>query len=245
MANRLIRTSFVAIAAATLLIQAAAFAKDDSAKELAARLNAHYQKVQTLQAVFLERYSEGNGSVRVESGTVFFRRPGQMRWEYEAPEEKLFLSDGKRVWFYVPADRAVTRMPIKESADWRTPLALLTGKANLSRLCSRIDLVEGAPAAPGNQVLRCLPKGEKRDVASTEQGDLSAGEDFTEVLLEIASTTGELSRIQIRQPGGVELEYRFGGWKQNLRLPEELFRFQVPPGVAIVDGGAQAASTSR
>jgi len=242
--SRFIRSSILAIAAGTLLIGAAALAKENPAKQLADRLNAHYRKVQTLQAVFLERYSEGNGSARVESGTVFFRRPGQMRWEYEAPEEKLFLSDGKRVWFYVPADRAVTRVPIKESADWRTPLALLTGKANLSRLCSRIDLVEGAPAAPGNQVLRCLPKGEKREAASPEPGSLSASEDFTEVLLEVASATGELSRIQIRQPGGVELEYRFGSWKQNVRLPEELFRFQVPPGVAIVDGGAQAASNS-
>ena len=64
-----------------------------------------------------------------------------MRWEYDSPEKKLFLVDGKTTWFYVPYDHTVTKAPVKESSDWRTPLALLTGKADLSRLCSQIDLI--------------------------------------------------------------------------------------------------------
>jgi outer membrane lipoprotein-sorting protein len=61
-------------------------------------------------------------------------------------------------------------------------------------------------------------------------------EDFTDVLLEVDSASGELARIDIRQPGGVDLEYRFGNWQTDMPLPQDLFRFQVPPGVAIVDG---------
>ena len=67
-----------------------------------------------------------------------------MRWEYESPEQKLFLVDGTNVWFYVPADRTVSRAKMKESSDWRTPIALLVGKADLSRLCRSIEIV--APA---------------------------------------------------------------------------------------------------
>ena len=47
--------------------------------------------------------------------------------------------------------------------------------------------------------------------------------------------TGELSDVRILQPGGVELEYRFGNWQENLPLAESLFRFQAPAGIAIVD----------
>ena len=83
----------------------------DSAKAIARLLEEHYHHAQTLRAVFLERYSEGPREARIESGTVYFRRPGRMRWEYESPEKKLFVADGKTVWFYVPADHTVTRVP--------------------------------------------------------------------------------------------------------------------------------------
>ena len=216
----------------------------DSAKVIARLLEEHYHHAQTLRAVFLERYSEGPREARIESGTVYFRRPGRMRWEYDSPEKKLFVADGKTVWFYVPADHTVTRVPAKESSDWRTPLALLTGKADLSRLCSHIDLVSQRATPAGHAILRCLPRGEKNGgsadgpSSSNDSTELPGTGNFTEVLLEVDSSSGELARAQIRQTGGIELEYRFGDWQQNLPLPDEMFRFRAPAGVAIVDGSA-------
>src|ERR1700685_1640792 len=127
-------------------------------------LEARDQHARTLQAAFYERYSDGNGGASAESGTVYFSRPGRMRWEYESPEEKLFIVDGTNVWFYVPADHTASRAKITESSDWRTPLAFLTGKTNLQRLCRTIDVVDPQPdsnptenpSAPGNTVLRCI-----------------------------------------------------------------------------------------
>jgi outer membrane lipoprotein carrier protein len=213
----------------------------DSAKAIAHLLEQHYRNAQTLRAVFLERYSEGPRQAQVESGTVYFRRPGRMRWEYDSPEKKLFLVDGKTVWFYVPYDHTVTKAPVRESSDWRTPLALLTGKADLLRLCSRLDLAVQSGVPSGHVILRCLPKGEKPSPAqsgshsSSPTLELSTESDFTEVMLEVDRASGELARIEIRQPGGIELEYRFGDWQEDKPLPESMFQFHVPEGVAIVD----------
>ena len=216
----------------------------ESAKAIAQLLDEHYRHAQTLRAVFLERYSPGPREARIESGTVYFRRPGRMRWEYEAPEKKLFLADGKFVWFYVPADHTATKAPVKESSDWRTPLGLLTGRANLSRLCERIDLIFQKMTPTGHAILRCLPKGEKDFKppagAPSEQDstELPGAGDFTEVLLEVNSSSGELASVRIRQAGGIEIEYRFGDWQEGLPLPEEMFQFHAPAGVAVVDGSA-------
>ena len=221
-----------------------------SAKKIAKLLEDHYRHVQTLRAIFLERYSEGPRDAHVESGTVYFQRPGRMRWEYESPEKKLFLADGKTVWFYVPADRTVTRGPVKQSADWRTPLALLTGQVNLMRLCSKVELADhslGLP--PSHAVLRCLPKGETRSNDSTgnyrphDSTDLPGAGEFTEVLIEVDSLNGELARVEVRQRGGIQLEYRFGDWRENLPLPEEIFHLNAPAGVAVVDGAASPDSS--
>src|ERR1700757_5485405 len=117
------------------------------AKGAGRALESRYAHAHTLKASFFERYADGKGAVQSESGTVYFSRPGRMRWEYESPEQKLFLVDGTDVWFYVPADRTVSRAKMKESSDWRTPIALLVGKADLSRLCRSIEIV--SPASGG------------------------------------------------------------------------------------------------
>ena len=200
-----------------------------SAKALTHLLQEHYRQPKTLRAVFLERYSEGQKEARTESGTVYFRRPGQMRWEYESPEKKLFLVDGKITWFYVPYDHTVTKAPVKASSDWRTPLALLTEKADLARLCEKIDIVDEQGTPPGHAVLRCVP--------NQAQSKTDAG-DYTEVRLEMDTSSGELARIGIREPGGIQLEYRFGSWQTDVPLDSGLFRFEVPKGVAIVNGVA-------
>lgn len=223
---------------------------EPSAKSLARLLEEHYRRPRTFRAVFLERYSESQKQARVESGTVYFERPGRMRWEYESPEKKLFLVDGKTVWFYVPYDHTVTKAPVKESSDWRTPLALLTGKVDLSKLCKRVDLIEQKGVPASHAVLRCLPVGEKKTSppSQADSPQIAAGPadevDFTDVLLEVDKSTGELARITIRQPGGIELEYRFGDWREDIALPEGMFRFQVPVGVAVVDGAALSEGSS-
>jgi outer membrane lipoprotein carrier protein len=195
-------------------------------------LEARYQHASTLKAIFYERYSDGKGGGIAESGTVYFSKPGRMRWEYESPEQKLFLVDGTNVWFYVPLDRTVSRAKMKESSDWRTPLALLAGKADLSRFCSSLTIVDAAAenhgkpedrtTQEGDTLLRCMPR-------------YSAdGEQIREVLFEVDSES-HLVRVVIRQVGGLETEFRFGNWEENIPIPETKFHFQPPPGVAIVD----------
>ncbi len=212
------------------------YARD--AKEAAHAVEARYHAARTLKAYFYERYSDGSGGVAAESGTVYFSRPGRMRWEYESPEKKLFLVDGNSVWFYVPADRTVSRAKLKKSSDWRTPLALLVGKANLSELCQTLDLIEpggkyahaaGFQAASGDDVLRCVPRGE-----SDKNGNAA------QVVYLETNPQAQLVRVVIHQPGNAVTEFRFGDWKENIPIPEGKFHFQPPPGVSVVDQSALA-----
>jgi outer membrane lipoprotein carrier protein len=197
-------------------------------------IEARYHHAQTLKAVFYERYSDDGGGAggSAESGTVYFSQPGRMRWDYQSPEQKLFIVDGANVWFYVPADRTVSRAKVKESSDWRTPLALLTGKSDLSKLCRTLEIVDAAKAEnpedrsanAENTVLRCVPKRESAD----------ADQEIREVLLE-SDPAAHLVRLIIRQPGNLETEFRFANWEENLPIAETMFHFAPPPGVTVVD----------
>lgn len=184
-----------------------------------------YSTAQTLQATFLEKYRDNGRVVQVEAGDAYFLRPGKMRWDYQEPEKNTFLVDGKYVWFYTPSDHTVTRMPTKQSEDWRTPLAFLTTHMKLSRLCSKIvAATDEQPSEPGDSVFRCTLR-----PATGQSGSTKA------VLFEL-SAQGELRQIVIPQDGGIELEFSFAGWKWNPPLAKGVFQFNPPPNAVIVDG---------
>ena len=216
-------------------------------KRLVALFESRYKSSHTLQATFLERYSENGRFVRAESGTAFFRRPGKMRWEYQSPEKNLFLIDGKTAWFYVPADHTATRVPAKESTDWRTPLALLAGEMKVSRICAQIQAAPGeAPENPGNVVLFCqLRGGQPQAQESNPTKDTrNDGEPSEAVFFEVVRNSGELVRVLVRNSGGVGIEFQFRNWRYDPSVEDSLFRFIVPPGVAIVNGELPAGDSA-
>jgi outer membrane lipoprotein carrier protein len=213
------------------------------------RMEHRYRAAKTLQATFMERYTENDRTVRVESGVAYFRRPGKMRWEYAAPENNLFLIDGKMAWFYVPADHTVTRVPAKQSTDWRTPLALLAGETKVSRVCARVELApDQPPEKPGDAVFSCTLRGSVDSKTRSANKAARTGEasNLTShalknvdqedtVLLEIAPQSGELVRIVVRNKGGLGIEFHFTNWLDDPPIAEALFHFEPPKGVAIVN----------
>ena len=227
----------VAASASADRLRAQSGSATDAGRWVAA-LEARYRGATTSQATFLERYTESGRLLRAEAGTAYFRRPGKMRWEYAAPEKNLFLVDGKTAWFYVPSDHTVTRVPAKRSADWRTPLALLAGDMKLSRVCSRVQLANNEQALdPKNVVLNCQLRGESAaKTAKPPSGKDPPENRETTVLLELARDTGELTRIQVRDTGGISLEFRFANWRFDPLVAAGQFEFHLPDGVAIVNG---------
>jgi outer membrane lipoprotein carrier protein len=204
-----------------------------AAENIARAFEAHYRRTKTIAGYFLEKYTSAGSSLVAESGTVYFEKPGRMRWDYDAPEKKMFLVDGKNVWYYVPADHTASRTSVKESSDWRTPLALLAGKVDLERLCGGLTLAdpttkntdEKADAA-GDMVLVCGPRKADQNV-------------FSRVTLEV-NAQHQLARLDIEQPGDIQTEFRFGDWHENVPIEESKFHFEPPRGVAIVDDAALA-----
>jgi outer membrane lipoprotein carrier protein len=190
------------------------------------RFEERYRNSESLEANFLERYSENGTQVRVEAGKAYFLRPGKMRWEYEKPEKNLFLVDGKYVWFYAPDDRTATRMPAKKSDDWRTPIAFLTTGMKLSRICSEVASEPDVKASKaGNEVYRCVLRATEDEKGGAAQ----------KVLFEV-SPQSELARIVIPQEAGMQIEFEFKDWEWNPALAKTLFQFDPPPGTVIVNG---------
>ena len=211
--------------AVLLLIVGAVCPAETADDPLLKLFESQYHSARTLEATFLERYRENGEVSRVEAGDAYFLRPGKMRWDYRAPEKNTFLVDGKYVWFYSPSDHTATRMPVKQSEDWRTPMSLLTSHLTLSQLCSKVLPAQEPPAQAGDSVYRCTLRSAKD----------SSGTSAKPVLFEL-TPQGQLARIVVPQEGAIEIEFSFAGWRWNPPLKKAIFQFLPPPDVVIVDG---------
>jgi outer membrane lipoprotein carrier protein len=192
---------------------------------LAREVDAHYNHLRSLQADFTEIY-RGDGAERVESGTLWLKKPRKMRWEYRSPKEKLFVSDGQIVWFYLPAEKQVRKTSVKKLDDIRSPIAFLLGKTKLeSELQGLSKAIDQSPLGEGDTVLRGVPKGMPGQVA--------------EVQLEI-NPSHQIVRILLVGGDGATTEFRFANLKENQDPGNGLFSFAPPPGVEAVEGAELA-----
>ncbi len=188
---------------------------------IADKVDQRYNHMQTLEAQFAETYS-GAGMTRTESGTLTLKKPGRMRWDYEQPRPKMFLTDGTTAWFYVPGERQVRRAPVKQLDDLRSPLRYMLGKTKLEKEFVGLSLASGQkPLYDGDIVLQGIPKSLADRVANT--------------LVEV-SPDGLIRRIVIDQMDGSLTEFRFLQQKENVQVPDQRFRFVPPPGVEVVQG---------
>lgn len=180
-------------------------------------LQAKYNKLSSLSADFTQIYNSGS-QTRRESGRVLLKKPGKMRWDYTSPEAKLFISDGKTLYEYVPAEKYASKSSIKDSGDMRAPFAFLLGRGNLRRDFKKIELAKESPARAGNKVLRMIPK---------------RAADFRELLVEIEPSSLQISRLTLIESGGSRSDFLFSNVQENPAVNAAQFVFKVPPGVEI------------
>jgi outer membrane lipoprotein carrier protein len=204
-----------------MLLPAVAASTALDVHNIAQAVDNHYNHLRTLQAEFTESY-RGAGIERTESGSLWLKKPGKMRWEYRSPKEKLFLSDGKDAWFYLPGDRQARRTSVKKLDDLRSPLAFLLGKTRLEQELDGLSAApDVAPLTAGNTVLRGVPKG--------------MADRVNQVVLEITPDY-RIARIQFEEADESVTEYRFSEQRDDAEIGDQRFRFAPPPGVEIVDG---------
>jgi len=215
---------FTALLLIAIVLPAADVTQD--VHSVAAAVDEHYNRLRTLQAEFTEVY-RGAGIERTESGTLWLakggvKKLGKMRWEYRSPKEKLFVSDGKDAWFYVPGDRQARRTEARKLEDIRSPLAFLLGKSKLEKELQGLSVAPDiTPLTAGDVVLRGVPQ--------------ALSDRISEILLEV-TPDHRITRIVMEEVDASVTEYRFSDQKENEPIPDGRFEFRPPTGTETVEG---------
>lgn len=193
-----------------------------AATEVAAALQRKYDSVRDFTADFTHKYEGGVLRKKIsERGTMMVKKPGRMRWNYMTPEQKTFVSDGRRIYLYVPADNQVMVSPVPAQDQATTAVLFLAGKGNLTRDFAVSYATGGTPE---RYKLRLEPKQPERDY------------DWLEV--EIDKTTMQIAALNAGDRQGGQSAFTFTNIKENVGLSDKTFEFKIPRGADVITGGS-------
>jgi outer membrane lipoprotein carrier protein len=215
------RQSFVMRSAASFVfaLSAVAFAALGANPDPDPTLKAienRYNHAQSLKLDFSESYVASRRPAQNESGVLYLRKPGRMRWEYASPAGKVVLADGKDTWLYTPEDHRAEKSSLKLSEDMRAPLAFLLGKLDFQKdFQSFASHPEGA-----DSWIAALPKSQNLPYSQVEF---------------LASPDGRIHKVRVTNQDQSKLEFSFSNEQLNAPVAASLFVFRPPVGVEIVE----------
>ena len=214
-----LRLVLAAATAATLVLPARA--ADLTPSELAQALQRKYDTIKDFSADFVHVYQGGVLRKRLtERGRLLVKKPGKMRWTYTAPDEKLFVSDGVKLYSYIPQDRQVIVSAVPRDDQASTPTLFLAGKGDLARdfTASAAEVPEGM--APGTRALKLVPK--------TPQ------QDYDWLVLAVDLATFQIRGLVTVDAQGGQSSFSFTNLKENVRPADNEFAFRIPRGVDVI-----------
>jgi len=206
---------------AALSVTAVAQSKP-TADALARSLQQRYQGIKDFSADFVHTYRGGVLKTQSEErGKVSVKKPSRMHWTYIAPEKKEFVSDGVKIYSYIPQDRQVIVSNVPPDNQATTPALFLAGKGDISR---DFSATYAQATIPGSVALKLTPRHNQPDY------------EYLVVALDPASL--QIRALITRDHEGGESTLAFTNLKENQGISDKEFAFRIPRGVDVITDGS-------
>lgn len=192
-------------------------------KTLLNRLQKHYQQTDSFSAKFKEHITPAGGTKREREGTVYYRKPGRMRWEFDGQDQEIIVSDGKQLYSYQPDLNQVIETPLEQAFRSSSVAAFLLGIGNVQR-----DFDASVPATAPADGLKHVALKPKNGGDTIEMG--------------LDPSTLDLRTLRLADALGDVTELTFSDIKNGAPLADKLFAFIPPAGADIVKAPQQPNS---
>jgi outer membrane lipoprotein carrier protein len=189
---------------------------DPSLQSTLKAVEDRYNRAKTLEVAFREEYTPPGRPRRIEAGVLALRKPGRMRWDYTQPKGKLFVSDGKFLWLWVPSENRAEKMKLQASDDMRAPLAFLLGKLKFDK---EFRNLQATPEGAGLRIV-AEPKSESLPYSRVEF---------------LVTAERRIGQVKVTGFDRSVLDFAFSNEKMNPALDDKRFQFQVPAGARLVE----------
>ncbi len=196
----------------TVLLLPAVATAGKSARD---HLQAFIASADSYTAQFDQQLLDENGQeIETASGQFWLQRPGQFRWHYEPPMERLLVSDGEFIWLYdIDLDQVTKRAAGGEVE--KTPAGILVGDE------SALDNYE------------LSIREEREGYVEIGLRPSTARTDFEDIV--IALDKGRITQLRLADRFAQVTVIRFTDVRVNPDVPADTFRLELPDYVDVID----------
>lgn len=196
---------------------------------LARALQQRYQGIRDFAGDFVHTYRGGVLRTQTtERGNVKIKKPGRMHWVYTAPEKKEFVSDGQKVYSYLPQDKQVMVASLPSDNQATTPALFLAGKGDIAR-----DFTAGyAETSPAGTTMPAGTVSLKLTPRRSEPEDQY-------LVVAIDPATLQIRALTTRDRQGGDSTLVFMNLKENQGISDKEFAFRIPRGVDVITDGTR------
>lgn len=225
---RKMRGAILAAIAAALAVAAAAFATTTAPggapagrdlEQVLDGLQRHYRDTRSFAAKFTEEIATVGAPKRQRQGTVSFRKPGRMRWDFEAPEVQTVVSDGKTLYSYDSDLNQVVETPLEQALKSSSATSFLLGIGNIKRDFKAAFAIPARPTGLVDLILDAKAGGYKIEVGLDPKS-------YNVVTLSLIDQLGDVTKID------------FSDIRDNVELSDSVFSFKAPAGADVVTAPA-------
>jgi outer membrane lipoprotein carrier protein len=187
------------------------------------RMQKRYDQAKDFRARFTQDYSRAViGRSTLSTGTVAFKKPGRMRWDYDKPEPRVFVSDGRVLWLFEPSEKQAFKQDLKTS-QLPAVLAFLMGKGKIADEFEVSFAKDAKYGRPGDYRLALSPK----QPQST----------YKAILFVVDPKEFLVRETVLVDSQGNTNHFVFDDLRVNDKVPDSLFKWTPPSGVRVVDTG--------
>ena len=208
---------------------------DNELNAVLKKIDEKQKSVETMKGQFVQRKSLSLLQNEVVSkGTMYFKKPQRMVWEYKEPERNTMIVNGNIVWFYLPDLKEATRFDLSQKAEIKSifeKMAIGMGQSGEEMKKSYdVSLLKKVrkPDLPAKQagkniiVLQLIPK------------DAAISNFFKKIHLWFEED-GALYKTELFEKNNDTTIIEFKDMKFNVSISNSVFDFKLPKDVKVIN----------
>ena len=191
-------------------------------KNLLQIIQSQYQSILSFSGLFRQNSfrTDSESAIRQAEGQVSYKRPGKMRWTYNAPEEQLLVTNGETLWLYDTLLENVTIQKL-EKLTLGTPLSFLLGLGDLNDDFKRREITKSLLKNQQGLIVELVPNKETVNLAFIQ--------------LEVDPETYNLRKIALMDQKGNYRTIALESMIYNLALEDKFFEFEVSAEMEVIE----------
>ncbi len=189
--------------------------------QVAERLQLQYDKTKSMSADFTQvTSSRMSRRVKEGHGTIILLKPGQMRWDYIAPDKQIIVCDGESIQMYFAREKQLLISSAKQYLESDVTYSFFAGTGNLLKdFDISAPLEEDLGKTDEQIVLRVVPKGNHPQI---------------DYILMWTDSEYLINKLMIVDQMGSITDITFKNIKINPTIKAAQFSFTPPDGTEII-----------